>query len=353
MECVSYSPVQPWATGNENQSDRMGRKRILLFTTLLSALGYLLLSLSFWLPLLFLSRILCGCFKHTQTLCKAYLADLHSAEEAADSHGKHSGRPDTPAAHRFSTFMTISNAGFVLGPLLGGHIAQQENGFQMVALLTAMTFFTIATVVATCLPVVHVRGNAVKREKKQEGHFGGTLYHNWDIFLLQLLISFSVMVLRVNYVQHAKEHFGMSSQLSGYLTSLQALLGVIGSACTSGSLMSRYPNNHLMLHTSILTGVGLLASSTTTNVWIYILSLSLVNFVAPFSRLAHMTQLLERSPQPDHHGALMGASQSVGSFCRLSSSFISGLAQDYFAYGPQVLSVVCTTLGVMQILCMY
>ena len=66
-----------------------------------------------------------GLFKHSQELCKAYLADV---------------MPRSQRSRVFGRFNSISNIGFIVGPVIGGYVIDQLGGFHVVAMLTAAIF---------------------------------------------------------------------------------------------------------------------------------------------------------------------------------------------------------------------
>jgi len=65
-----------------------------------------------------------GLFKHSQELAKAYLADV---------------APRSQHSHVFGRFNSVSNIGFIIGPIIGGY-AVDFGGFHVVAMLTASIF---------------------------------------------------------------------------------------------------------------------------------------------------------------------------------------------------------------------
>lgn len=69
--------------------------------------------------------MLTGLFKHSQSLTKSLLADITSKEEQSAVLG---------------TFNAASSFGFIVGPLIGGHVAETSNGFQKVGLISAFVF---------------------------------------------------------------------------------------------------------------------------------------------------------------------------------------------------------------------
>jgi len=70
--------------------------------------------------------VILGIFKHSQNLTKSYLVDITS---------------DSDQSKNIGYFNAASSLGFIVGPAIGGHIAEWEGGFYIVALLTALTFF--------------------------------------------------------------------------------------------------------------------------------------------------------------------------------------------------------------------
>jgi len=72
-------------------------------------------------------RLVCyqGLFKHSQELSKAYLAD---------------SMPRSQHSHIFGQFNSVSNIGFIIGPVVGGYVVDHLGGFHVVAMLTAGIF---------------------------------------------------------------------------------------------------------------------------------------------------------------------------------------------------------------------
>ncbi len=92
-------------------SDFQGRKRILIYGTLVGCLGYLLAVIGIWshsLLLLFMYRILVGIAEGTIAVAQAMIADMSD---------------ETNKARRFSLFNASLGFGFTVGPFLGGKLA--------------------------------------------------------------------------------------------------------------------------------------------------------------------------------------------------------------------------------------
>jgi len=65
-----------------------------------------------------------GCFKHTQTVGKSIVSDLAPRDKS----------------HVLGNFNAFGSMGFIIGPTVGAHLVEQENGFQSVCFLAAAAF---------------------------------------------------------------------------------------------------------------------------------------------------------------------------------------------------------------------
>ncbi|KAK8731558.1 hypothetical protein OTU49_007368 [Cherax quadricarinatus] len=106
-------------------SDKYGRRPLLLLGLALSAMGYFVLGASDSLLVMVVSRIITGIFKHTITLCKAVLADVTAPEDRQGVLG---------------TFNGAVGLAFIVGPIIGGHLTELQDGFSRVCYITAAVF---------------------------------------------------------------------------------------------------------------------------------------------------------------------------------------------------------------------
>ena len=66
-----------------------------------------------------------GLFKHSQELARGYLSHCF---------------PSTSHSTVFGRFNAVSSVGFIVGPIVGGHIAATTGGFSSVAYCSGATF---------------------------------------------------------------------------------------------------------------------------------------------------------------------------------------------------------------------
>ena len=67
-----------------------------------------------------------GVFKHSQTLSKGLFVDGVSPTQQAEIMGH---------------FNSFSSMGFIVGPVIGGHLAESAGGFSLVAITAGTVFF--------------------------------------------------------------------------------------------------------------------------------------------------------------------------------------------------------------------
>ena len=109
-------------------SDRYGRRPILLGSLAAYAADFLMLALAPSLVLIFVARILAGCFAATFSTANAYIADISPPEKRAAN---------------FGLMGAAFGLGFIIGPALGGLIGDQYGHrapFYAVAALGAINF---------------------------------------------------------------------------------------------------------------------------------------------------------------------------------------------------------------------
>ncbi|WP_439655556.1 TCR/Tet family MFS transporter [Sulfitobacter aquimarinus] len=90
-------------------SDRFGRRPVLLVALVVMALDYVLMAVAGALWILLIGRVIGGITAATQSTASAYMADISAPHERAA---------------RFGMVGAAFGAGFVLGPLLGGLLAE-------------------------------------------------------------------------------------------------------------------------------------------------------------------------------------------------------------------------------------
>ena len=130
-------------------SDVHGRKPILVYTLLLIIPTYLASAYAIHidnLPLLYISRFVCGLFEGNSVIASASMADISTTSREK--------------GQRFSLILTVSSLGFILGPYMGGKLSDSSaitwfsyaTPFLLGALLTFISLLFIAFMYKETLP---------------------------------------------------------------------------------------------------------------------------------------------------------------------------------------------------------
>ncbi|CAC5386761.1 unnamed protein product [Mytilus coruscus] len=333
-------------------SDVSGRRFCLLWCLLLTATGYITLAIASTLTFVMLARIVNGLFKHSQSLTKSLLADLTSKEDQSAVLG---------------TFNAASSFGFIVGPLIGGHVAETSNGFQKVGLISAFVFIANSVLIYMCVEdrkKTSSKDNKLKpgseKSRKKvslgENNFSPKIFletfHSvnwsklWDLFLIKFCMGFSIILFRSNFSLVMREAFQITPKTIGYLMSYSGCVSAFFGLLV-GYIAKLYNNDaKLFMHMAIFQVVTLfMLSIIHETFWLYVLFLTPLSFITTVSRVAGTSLTIQRGERKEI-GTLLGFSQSVMSIARMLGPFISGLVLDINKSGPAFIGGVVTLVAV-------
>ncbi|CAG5121068.1 unnamed protein product [Candidula unifasciata] len=338
-------------------SDRVGRQFSLFLCLLLSGCGYSILGLYSSLVVLFVGRFVLGCFKHSQTISKAFLADIGADHERSALLGN---------------FNSFSNIGFVVGPIIGGHLA--EISFSLAAFAAGIVFignavliwFTAGYDISLEAEVYHPeialkKDDNIIQKKPVHDDVSFSFSHLvplfrdfdwaelWDLFLVKFFAGFSVIIFRGNFTMVLKEKFEAGPKAIGYITSYSGAVATL-SGFLVGKVTERYNSTaQLLLHVTILQVVSLLCLTLSTSIYLIFVFLTPLSIVTSVSRVAGATLTISRSGDANI-GSIMGLSQSVMAVARMSAPFFAGIAQEYSIDGAAFISVISAAISVIIML---
>ncbi|KAF9801722.1 hypothetical protein SFRURICE_014876 [Spodoptera frugiperda] len=339
-------------------SDLKGRKNILIMTLLLCGIAYTVMGFTNSIFVIMVIRAVLGLFKQTQMLTKALVPDYEKNEQRqAEIYGK---------------MAAISGAGITLGPVIGGHIAEDhpENGFLLVAVVVGICF-VINSGLVYFLPKIDSKVSKKKVASKTTK--GGaqtsllvTLYSSvrqsvvelfhidwikyWDIFMFKALIGFAMGVYYSNYSLFLKTEYELSPKYVGYVISFQGVIGSLSSFFI-GYINSFYLHDKdysiRNMHVFLVTSMSLLGLALSFNVLMYAFWLIPLAVGNAIGRLVTLEMVLKRS-DGDHRGTLIGASNSVRSLTGVVAPMVSGVIGEYYGVSYVIYASLCsTTLGLV------
>lgn len=358
-------------------SDIFGRKNGLLISLFGAAVGYILTGIPTTLLFLALSRVPVGIFKHSQSVAKTYLSDVS---------------PSIDHPKVFGNFNAFSSLGFVIGPLIGGHLAMQSNGFSRVTALTGciflINFFFVWFFVT---PVEQVRKQSSTRQehdplladditvnnkmadhieseldrkelkyRKELSRRAGTstsngtsickissLSSSLDLIVIRFVMGFSMLVFRSNFTSMLEFHFNTSPKTNGYIMSYNGLVGGF-SGILVGKIAKLYNHNDakMQLHFSLILMASLLGITFSPSILFIPIFITPLAISSAVCRVC-TTNLTFRRGREDEKGVMLGIGNSLLSFARMISPALGGFAQEVSVYGPGCIGSLIAGMGVV------
>lgn len=310
-------------------SDLYGRKMVLCVTLFICSLAYLLLSFANSFMLFLSLRIVLGLMKHTQTICKAVIADVIPLDKQPHIQGKLSA---------------VAALGFMFGPVIGGHIMAElgDNGFKYICCMTSILFCSNSLIVFVYFPVIKISNDSTKNTTSSllkadllrlfMDLLNIEWRRFWDSFLLKFILGICVSSFFSNYYVFVEERFSISPKYIGYTISFQGLV-----SAASGLLIGIFNRFYdktcsyylKIYHCFFLLSIAFLGVYLSFNIFAFILFLLPLSCSATLIR-ALSTELLLMRSSANHRGSLMGASNSISSSARMVAPLLTGFFQDFF-----------------------
>ncbi len=291
-------------------SDRVGRKKTLLFSQVGTFVGFAVLASASSLAMLFAGRMITGATAGNLTIAQAYISDV------------------TPPEKRTRTFALIGIAfgfGFLFGPPLSGVLAERFS-YGAPAIVAAALSVLSALITFTRLPDLRPAppGGTSPPPPRRSLSFGPFLaLPAARQRLLQFLcfgLSFSTLMGGVPLYLSAQFHYNVRQ--TGYVFAYTGLVGAI----IQGGLIRRLV---AALGEEKLVTLGLLTMVAHGALgWVFSLPALLVVTAIGGIGLSvvrpSLTTLITRSVPPDQQGAALGVSQSLASIGQIVGPISAG-----------------------------
>ncbi|KAF5278572.1 hypothetical protein FQA39_LY00614 [Lamprigera yunnana] len=329
-------------------SDLRGRKFVASIILIVSAICYFFTGVTKSLLIIYLLRIILGFTKHTQTLCKALISDNIPKEKQTKVYG-------------WST--AVSSLGFVVGPIIGGHLSELNNGFSYVCTLTSLIFICNYGLIHSFPENVtnftktkeKIRLNNIKYELTRAvmelTKMDWKQY--WDVFSLRFLFSLAVSIYFSNQTLYIQEEYNLSQKYIGYIISFFSIVGCL-SAMITGYLTSTFYKHdstkiHVLFHLFIIMTISFFGIYISSSLILFLILLTPFAFSTAALRIVSMEVILNKSHSNDR-GSLAGVSSSVMSIGRFISPVVSGVIADAFGGNKVIIFATAPSL-VATLLC--
>lgn len=304
-------------------SDRIGRRKILMFTTALSVLSYIVYAHASSLSIIFLARAIGGVGAGNLGVAFAYIADVTKPEDRAKGLGM------VGAAF---------GLGFILGPFSGSQLLHWgRNDPLLLGYVAAGLSFINFLYVWRFLP------ESLKEGKVAKGHFFSDLRNAVSVpgLGLMLLMFFSMNLgftnLETTYFQllaDGRSVFHLGSETAkisgGYIL---AFVGVIA-AFTQGLLVKRLSSVYgevKVLRISYLVLAPTLALIPFAPLWIPAMIGIIFMGVSYGLAQPNLSSLISRTASRDVQGGIFGITQALGALARTVGPLV---ANGIFTFHP-------------------
>jgi len=298
-------------------SDRIGRRPVMIVSTLGSALSYVLLGFSNGIVALFVSRIFAGAMAGNISAAQAYVSDVTTPENRARGMG---------------LIGAAFGVGFVLGPAIGAALAHVPFDGELVARFphAPVGFFAAALSLASFFLVVFVLPETVQRAAKNDAarpvKMSVVSPAFWKLvlgggrglpllFFCMFMATFGQASIYGAFPLYCKEQLGLSL---GDVAYQYVFVGVLSALVQGGAirpLVKRFGENPLFVTGSALMAAGLAAIGVVGSRAGLFVSIGLMS-IGWSLVLPTLTSLVSKRSDARLYGATLGASQAMGALGR-------------------------------------
>lgn len=295
-------------------SDRYGRRPILFFSILGSAVGYVFIGFAFALWMVFLGRIIAGITGGNISTAQAYIADVTSKENRAKGMG---------------FFGAMFGLGFVFGPAIGGILSRY--GIQVPFLFAAVLSLVNAVLVFFILPEsVKLNSVAAPFRKNRFAEliesFADARFGTLTAVYFFLVTSFSIMTYA--FVLYTIERFGYTAEQNGYIFAFIGILAVIFQGGLFSRLVKRFGENPLMVLGCLMMAASLFVIPYITPVFGGLIALiGTITFLTIGNSMAApaITSLASKISDANEQGKALGVIQAGASLARAIGPAVGGV----------------------------
>ncbi|MCF7806404.1 MAG: MFS transporter [Simkaniaceae bacterium] len=313
-------------------SDCYGRKPILIITLIAIIPGYLLSAFAIlWknLPLLYISRLICGLCEGNSVIAAAAMADISQTKQEK--------------AQKFGLILTVSSLGFIFGPFIGGKLSDS----QAIHWFNYSTPFLMAAglvLIGLCF-VFFMFKETLQKGKREIFHFRGTIQSIFTsilsprlrhIFLSNFFLFLSIFsffgffpVLLVWWYQYNAAHIG---EVISYL-SIPICLSPLLFSFLSKHMM---PRNITILFATILMAsiLSLFGAQKPIYLYFFLIPIGLCIAVS----WTYSSLIISDHVSPQKQGEALGTNQSITIFAEIIAGMVGGMMAGVEMFLPLILA---------------
>ena len=295
-------------------SDRIGRKPILVFTTLANCLCYGALAFAPSIETAFVIRLIGGLGAGNGSVVQGYIADVTAPEDRAS---------------RMATLGAAYNLGFILGPVAGGMLAKPSAG---------TLGFQIPLLAASALAACSALGIAlVVRESRRKGAIDPNPPSRWSmiryaathpvvgrLMLLTFMVGFAFNGIESVFGLWAQHRYAWQPRDVGICFGIAGLVSAPTQFLLTGTLSRRFGEARMLAVGMVGTVIAMGLQPFGDGGWT---TYALMAMTALCSSVAfpNAGALMSRSIDENNQGQVMGLNNATGAFARIAGPQMANL----------------------------
>ncbi|MDF3125314.1 MFS transporter [Rheinheimera sp. 1928-s] len=295
-------------------SDRLGRKPVIIFCLLVTALSYALLAFATTLVAVYVARVIAGSVAGIYGVASAMVADLSTPEQRAKSMG---------------LIGSAFGLGMVGGPFLGGVLAGDEINFFLPSMVAASLSVLAALLALFKLPESHGRDQrrAHRAWHLETGKVSSIrlLKQTHNLWLIAEFLLHSMVVSTVTYLfpLWMGETWQWGPTEVGIVFGIQGLLMAVLQARLVGVLSRRYGELWVLTGAIVLLILGfVLASLAQQEHWMILSFFLCITGASSCSPV--LNSLLSKRTPLEYRGRMMGNASAMGAWGRVCGPLLAG-----------------------------
>lgn len=300
-------------------SDRYGRRRIILYTLLINAVGYVIFAYTTSFIMLLVARVIAGIGGSSIGVAQAYIADVTTKENRSKGMG---------------LIGVAFGLGFVFGPILGGVLSQF--GYYVVGIAAATFSFLAYLFSLFFLPETDAhknRANLIKRKLFDFKLLIQTINKPTlgILIILFFVITFSVANIYGTFALLGLEIYNFSDLQNGYVFGIVGIVSAIVQGGLIGRLSKSFNDYSLIIGGSIFMMLGLGFLPYGGSFW----GIAMVSIVLAFGigiLQPTVLSLISKATSDNEQGVVLGLNQSMSAFARMLGPLWGGFSFEYLGY---------------------
>ncbi len=296
-------------------SDKVGRRRILIYSLLFSAISFIIFTASFSFIMLLISRIIAG-MATEYGVAYAYISDLTGERSRTSAIGK---------------VGAASNIGIILGPVLGGFVNIYGRFWLPGLTAIALTILNLMLVYFFLPETVKLKNTSVNCENSTPLSYIKDIALIVKSPIIQLALGivfamgFAFAAMPVVLPLYSWDVFGLGEAAVGVFFAYIGVIGFIIQFILIGRISKSVKDELIILTGIFLTLIGVFTMPLLPSIILFMTSVTIIS-VGVFLVDVAICSFLSKKTNPEDYGVTLGVSESVSSIARIPGPIIAGLA---------------------------